>query len=217
MSIALVTSIYGDYDQLVDPPEQVGDVEYVAVVDRVHDGVERWRQVVEVRDHIHPRLAAKVAKCRPDHYTDADVTVWVDGSVRVKTAGFARWAASYVHDDEIAQFPHPDRHDVAAEANLSLQMPKYHGLPLRDQVAWYRAMGLPRPSGLWATGVIVRGQFDGFAEFGDGWLAEQMRWSWQDQISEPWILDLFGLSPAPLDGNLWRNEHVRFADHAHAL
>ena len=215
MTVALVTSIYGDYDTLVDPPEQEGVDEYIAVVDRHHDGCSRWTQLVEPRAHLHPRMAAKVAKCRPDLYTDADVTVWMDGGARLADEQSIKWAVG--HGGVIAQFRHPERDDVSAEADASYPLRKYEGQRVVEQAAHYKAAGLPDHWGLWACGLIVRHTQELGHRFGNYWLAEQLRWSWQDQISEPYLLWRNMLRPVPLDGSLWSNPCIRFTGHVSEL
>jgi len=215
VTVALVTSIFGDYDSLVDPPEQEGVDEYIAVVDRHHDGCSRWRQIVEPRPYLHPRMAAKVAKCRPDLYTDADVTVWIDGGARLLHEGAIAWAVG--HGGIIAQFVHPERDDISAEADTSFPLRKYEGQQIIEQAAHYKKQGLPDHWGLWACGFIVRHTKSLGHRLGNYWLAEQLRWSWQDQISEPYLLWRNMLRPVPLDGSLWSNPHVRFTGHATEL
>jgi TOD1/MUCI70, glycosyltransferase-like domain len=214
MSVALVTSIYGDYDELVDPPKQIGVDEYVAIVDREYPSSSLWRQVIEPRPHMHPRLAAKVAKCLPWRYTDADVSVWVDGGARLKHEGVAEWAAEFA---PFAQFEHPERDDVTAEAEVSAGIEKYQHQPVLAQVAHYREQGMPQGFGLWATGMIVRerpSQARGRqVSFGRDWLTEQMVWSYQDQLSEPYLFWRAHFKPNVLDGNLWNNPHIAFTGH----
>jgi hypothetical protein len=211
VTIALVTSIYGNYDHLTDPPEQEGVIDYVAVVDEVKAGPSLWRQIVEPRPHMHPRLAAKVAKCCPLLYTDADYTVWVDGSARLKHKGVAKWAVDQLGLAHAAQFPHPDRIDIDPEAVVSMGMGKYNGQSCMDQAAYYKKQGLPQNFGLWATGFIARPRWAGMDR---RWLAEQIRWSYQDQISLPYVYWLTNGPPALLlEGNLWSNPHVYFDAH----
>jgi hypothetical protein len=212
VTIALVTSIYGNYDTLTDPPEQEGVTDYIAIVDQPHAGANGlWRQVVEPRPHMHPRLAAKVAKCCPGLYTDTDHTVWIDGSARLKHGGVAKWAVDSLGTAHAAHFAHPDRDDIYPEAIVSMGMGKYQGQPIMAQVDHYRARGLPVSSGLWATGFIARPSWSGVNV---AWLSEQVRWSYQDQISLPYVYwQSFGW-PIVFDGNLWGNDHVYFEGHA---
>lgn len=215
MSVALITSIYGHYDRLTDPPEQEGVDEYIAVVDRPHEGSVMWRQIVEPRPHMHPRLAAKVAKCNPELYVDADYTVWVDGSARLKSTRVAQWAVAGLYAGTTAQFRHPERLDVSAEAAVSRGMEKYFDQPVEAQAAHYKKEGLPDNWGLWATGFIVRARGSRAAELGRRWLHEQIRWSYQDQVSQPYVLWANEFPPPDqLEGDLWGNPHVYFEGHA---
>lgn len=199
--IAVVSSVYGDYDTPVAPVQQDLVCDWILVTDREVD-CWPWKTIVEPRPQLHPRLAAKVAKCRPDHYTDADVTVWVDGHVRITHPGFVRWAISPLEHYEIAQLRHPQRQRIADEAALSASLAKYEGLPVLEQVASYLERGYPDGWGLWATGLIARCNTARTRTFGDAWLAEQVRWTYQDQLSEAPVLWEQVLRPATLDGPL---------------
>jgi hypothetical protein len=217
MSIALITSIYGNHDWLVDPPEQDGVTEYIAVVDQPQSGsCGMWTQIVEPRPHLHPRMAAKVAKCRPDLYASADYSLWIDGSARLKHKGVAEWAVGHLTPGALsAQFPHPERIDIEPEAYVSQGMSKYDGQAMLEQVAHYRKEGLPLNYGLWATGFIARSnRTTSLSMWGRAWLEQQTRWTYQDQLSLPYVMWRHSATPAEfLEGNLWSNPHVHFEGH----
>lgn len=207
-SVAVVTSVYGDYDPIVPHNGQNIAVEWICVTDANTHVPQPWTKIVEPRPHLHPRMAAKVARCRPDFYTDADYTIWLDAAGRLAHPDAAQRLVCALDGSDIAQFTHPERSDIVAEAEVSEGMRKYHGQSMRAQVDHYRYRGLG--SGLWATGCIVRRTTPTVQAFGDSWLVEMMRWSWQDQLSEPYALQLHDLVPVPLPGNLWSNPLVSF-------
>lgn len=213
MRVAIVSSVYGGYDQPVPVPEQDIDCERVLVTDRPLTGDWPGRVVVEPRPQIHPRLAAKVAKCRPDLYADADAYVWVDASFEITSPGFAAWAVSHLGQGPIAQIVHPARTSIRDEAEVSAGMTKYAGLPVREQAAHYIAGGYPDGWGLWATGFIVYRREQAIRDFGDAWLREQLRWTYQDQISEAPVLHSLGLKPVPVGGSLYRSQHFVIRNH----
>lgn len=154
-------------------------------------------------------MASKVARCRPDLYSDAEITIWLDASARLNPDSVEQLVEA-LGDSDIAQFIHPDRSDIGPEADFSLKMRKYHGHPLDAQVAHYRSAGFPVDFGLWACGCIVRRNTAQMRDFGNAWLLEMMRWSWQDQISEPFVLWSMGIRPTTLPGDLWSNPIVGF-------
>lgn len=218
--VAVISSVFGAYDQIAAPAPQTIEADWVLVADRppVIDTAHPWpwQVVTEPRPGVHPRLAAKVAKCRPDWYADADVYVWIDASFQIASPDFLAWCLRKLDGAPLAQIPHPVRRCISEEALASAGMAKYTGLPLLEQVAHYRKDGHPADWGLWATGLIVYRR-ETCARLGDPWLAEQLRWSYQDQLSEPPLLRHLDLRPAALDGALWDHPHFRIRAHASDL
>jgi len=203
--VAIVTAIYDGYDELKPLLPQTGvDVEWVCV----HDGAppdavaaQGWTLVYEPRPGVHPNRAAKHPKYEPWKYTDAAVSLWVDASFRIVSDRFAVEATAALTDAEpIAQFQHPWRDCLFAEAEESAGLAKYQGEPVLEQAESYRRAGHPEHWGLWATGVIARRHTEAVRKMGWLWLAETYRWSFQDQISQPFALREKGLRPTAFPG-----------------
>lgn len=212
MSVAVISSIYGGYDAPKVQPEQSVEAEWILVTDREIDA-PGWKVVVEPRPHMHPCLAAKVAKCRPDLYApDVDTIVWVDGSLQflINSALATILESLYNGNNPIAQVKHPHRECIYDEAEFCVPIPKYAGQPMLQQVEHYRQHGHPSNWGLWATGIIVRSYLGhstraAHHRMGDAWLREQLRWTFQDQLSEAPLLREYMSAittlPMPLHGN----------------
>jgi TOD1/MUCI70, glycosyltransferase-like domain len=211
VTVVAITSLYGDLDVLNSPPPLDDVDDYIAVTDRDH-GPKLWRQVIDPRRHISNRLASKIPKCLPHLYTNADIVVWFDASATVR-GDAATWAASHLGASPVAQFVHPERDDIADEAKVSAGMRKYQGLMVEEQAAHYKSLGMPDSWGLWATGLMARRQGFWSEWFGEQWLREQTLWSYQDQVSEPYVLWRCGIRPAAFDGSLWHDPHVIFGGH----
>lgn len=211
--VAVVTSCYGDYDQLLPPPGQTVECEWVAVVDRRHADLDGWRQVVEPRDHLHPRMAAKVAKCRPDYYSAASVLIWLDAGALITSPEFVAMCLDALAGSDIAQWVHPDRVDIYDEAIVSATMAKYRGQPVVEQAEHYIATARYfRHSGLWATGCMAYTRW-ACQETGAPWLAQQNRWTYQDQISWPVVVRDQNVRVTRFPQSLWTNDWVRFRSH----
>jgi TOD1/MUCI70, glycosyltransferase-like domain len=203
---AVITAIYDGYDSLKPACPQDGlDVEWVLVTDEpgIPDGSLGWRVVHEPRPGLHPNRAAKAPKFRPWEYTDAPASIWVDGSIRVTSPAFAAEVLAYA--DPLAQFVHPSRDCIFDEARASMY-PKYAGEPVTEQAAHYREAGHPEHWGLWAGSVIARRHTPDVMRLGYAWSAEVARWSFQDQISEPFVLRTLGQRPASLPGGYQGNQ-----------
>jgi hypothetical protein len=201
---AILTAIYDSYDELKPTMPQRGvSVDWVLVTDdealKDVPTVRGWRVVYEPRPGVHPNRAAKHPKYEPWKYTDAGASVWVDASFRIVSENLAVEALSFA--DPIAQFAHPWRDCLYAEAKESAGLPKYAGEPVLPQAERYRESGHPEGWGLWATGFIARQHTDSVRVFGARWLEETYRWSFQDQISQSFALRETGLRPMALPGN----------------
>lgn len=212
--VAIITCITDGYEVLKPVLSQIGiDVEWICVTDGTPlPNAERahgWTMISEPRKHLHPNRAAKWPKCLPWQYTDAPASIWIDGSYRVTSPLFAVQALALA--DPIAQFVHPWRDCLYAEAKESARISKYDGEPVRDQADHYwNSIGFPANWGLWASGVIARQHTPEVRDFGRLWLSEIERWSFQDQVSEPFALGVSNLRPAALPGNHLTNPWLRY-------
>lgn len=208
MTVSVLTAIYAGYDTLKRPCAQHmprGAVEWLCVTDnealaRGDSDPMGWRICYEPRPGVHPNRAAKRPKMLPWQYAVGSLSIWIDASYEVTAASFAFDASTFAHFG-IAQFVHPWRDCIYEEAIASEGLPKYDGCDLLAQVDGYRALGHPHHWGLWETGCIVRDHHAlGIRDLGHAWLAECTRASFQDQLSEPFVLRCLGLRPAELPG-----------------
>lgn len=217
MKVTIISAIYDNYDVLKEPITQLGvDVNWVCVTDNPDlsgyfplNG-HTWEVVYEPSPGIHPNRAAKVPKCLPWRYTDADYSIWIDASYRVTSPRFALQLMEHLLIAPIAQFKHPWRNCAYDEAVESVRLKKYDGQPCLRQVERYREKGFPPGAGLWATGVIARQHTPEIRQFGIDWLYECTNWSFQDQLSHPFCLWENDLRPVPLPGNHLTNQWLSY-------
>jgi TOD1/MUCI70, glycosyltransferase-like domain len=236
------TAIFGGYDSLKEQPPQDTPCDFVCFTDDVELGAHSatWR-VVRLRPKRfrtptsaldHPRMQAKWFKLmshrvfpggrlalRYDFSPFArrrySTIIWIDGSIQIKTEAFVRELSGYLGLSGWALVPHPERDCIYDELVAAAPMAKYTGQPLEEQVAHYRAMGHPPHGGLWACGVIVRkGKSNQRLDtLNEAWWDENRHWSYQDQLSLPYLLRRFGMSVDRIPCNLWRNEWFNWVPH----
>jgi hypothetical protein len=132
-----------------------------------------------------PMLRAKYWKCHPNlACPDADVTLWIDGSIIVKD-NFATRCVEALNGDDIAFTPHPLRDCIYDELEASIPLPKYGAQTMIRQVQTYREMGHPEHWGLFASGIMARRNTPAVNRLNMRWWGENWFWSWQDQLSLP--------------------------------
>lgn len=223
--ISIISASYGGYDASWPAPTH-DEICTTLVTDSLDYGKEAmdagWQNVVYRKiTHAHPRLAAKVPKCDPLRFLldcPTETVVWLDAAALIKdTQAFIDAVSTVPRHEPMAQFVHPDRDDVEDEAAASVGMEKYADQQVSVQARLYKSRGLPSCWGLWATGMIVYhpDAFD-LEAFGNAWLAEQLAWTYQDQISEPYLLWKADYRPRPLPGHLRDNSYVDWMPHTRA-
>jgi hypothetical protein len=178
--VALISALYGDYDNLKDPVPQNGDVEYICLTDNPDLCSDVWRMIYWPKPHMPAFLAAKSPKMLPAYYTTARASVWVDMSVQVLSPDFAVEAAECARDG-FATWPHPWNPDLCAESAESLRQRRYQGQHLAQQVTRMFANGLPKDTPVRHTAVVARAHNEVTEQVGFRWDAEY-EWSMADQI-----------------------------------
>jgi len=194
--VAIVSACFGGFD--VPPPFQCKqdiDVEWYYFTDARSVQAKPWHVThVDLRGN-EPRLTAKAYKMVAP--VETRYVIWIDANMEITSPYFARNALASIHDG-VAVFRHPRRDCIYDEARASLgaesQGGKYAGLPLIEQVNAYRAEGYPEHHGLYACGVVAW-DMDRARALGEAWLAEQERWSIQDQLSFPVVCWRMGIEP----------------------
>lgn len=211
--VAIMTAITDGYDILKPVLPQTGlDVEWICFTDGEPvpdaDAAAGWTMLCQPRHGRHANREAKRPKLHPWEFTSAPTSIWIDASFRVVSDRFAVEALAYA--DPIAQFVHPWRDCLYVEADVSVPLPKYAGEPIRVQADHYRQTGHPEHWGLWAAGVIARQHTSTVRALGDAWAREVNRWSFQDQVSEPFALREVGLRPVALPGTHFVNPWLSY-------
>jgi alkaline ceramidase TOD1/glycosyltransferase MUCI70-like protein len=214
--VAIVSSVYGQYDRLRPVFDQTGlSVEWVLVTDKAPSDSLGWRVVIEERPGVHPNRAAKKAKFLPWTYTEAYASIWIDGSFQVISPNFAREAIGYAKP--IAQFKHPWRDCLYQEAICTVAINRYapQQALIEEQSKFYRENGHPEHWGLWATGVIARYHTPSVRALGYSWMSDVNEWSFQDQVSQPYSLRQARLYPECFPGDYFSSPWIRYMGHKH--
>jgi hypothetical protein len=137
----------------------------------------------------------------------ADLSIGVDGSMRIKCPTFVKDMRSNLANGDWAMFIHPDRDCIYDEADLSATLFKYQGLPIFPQVDAYRST-VPPHCGLYACATITRREplAERLGQVHDLWWEENLKWTYQDQLSLPYVLRKVGkCEPQHILGDLRRN------------
>jgi hypothetical protein len=227
------TAIFGDYDALKQPAPQDDPCDFICFTDnRMPPRVGVWRVVhIKRASGTHPRMQAKRFKLLSHEVFPngrlawrfaplwrrprIDLSIWVDASLRIKNPTFVADMRELVADGDWAMFAHQWRDCIYDEADASLILEKYRGLPIAQQVESYKSI-VPPHGGLYACGVIVRREPAGqrMADVNARWWRENLRWTYQDQLSLPYVLRTGETcQPRIIPGDILSNRWLDFIPH----
>ena len=232
MHACIYTAIYGGYDTLREQMAQTIPTDFICFTDSPDVSPAKPWSVVSNHDrpNLHPRMRAKYFKILshivfPDGAVDRslvpsdfpartyDYLIWIDGSIQLVRPDFVEMIVSHMPEGGWTMLKHPQRDCIYDEAAESLRYypNKYGHLPIIEQVESYRAEGYPEHNGLMACTVIGRTSKDrSLDRVNDMWWHENLRWSYQDQLSLPYVLWKLNMTYAPIDLVLGQNEYFRW-------
>jgi hypothetical protein len=210
--VIVTTAIYGGYDDLKPHPNHPKVDEWVCYTDdeSLLDNPKSWRVVHVPGAFAHPRLNAKWWKCHPRPYADS---LWIDGSVEIRSADFIDEVVACLDVAPMTMWVHPWRDCIYDEVGASAPMVKYHGLKMVEQVTHYRSTGWPEHAGLWASTVIGWRPEPHVRAMAAAWFAHNEAFTYQDQLSLPYLLNRYGIAPAPLPGKFVDRRWVTWHGH----
>jgi len=224
MKVVVYTALFGDIDRLWSPCSLVMDgCEHVCFSDRPRRQVGLWagrgRLQSGTKDMNAPpfwdvrivpkgkldgRCAARYYKtCSHICLPDADVTVWVDGNLRLLISP-KKAARQWLRGGHLAAFKHPIRKCLYAEARTCMRTPRgrEYGKDIVRQVAAYRKQGMPENWGLAETRCVVRVNSEKASKMNEAWWAEIQEYSPRDQISLPYVCWKQGLRWSIIPGRI---------------
>jgi hypothetical protein len=92
-------------------------------------------------------------------------------------------------------------------------MAKYQQMPVLEQVEHYRRLGFTDRR-LYACGILARDNASNrLRRLPRDWMGEDIRWTYQDQLSLPFLLCKHRVRPATIPFNLWPNHLFSFEGH----
>jgi hypothetical protein len=196
--IALVTAVAGNYDH-VGHHVYNDKVDYFFYKDHLAQlPIDAFWNIRELPDSsLDPRRKSKIPKIHPHYFAELrkyNYLIWIDGSMQIISESFVDEILSYLNNG-IVLSPHFDGRNCGY-GEATIRPPKYANEPLDEQVAYYYYSGFPEGYGLYEAGVQARDMtISKIADLGELWLAQNLIWSYQDQVSLGYSLWKTGVVP----------------------
>lgn len=200
------TVVTDGFDEILPPVHEEAELDYVAFSDAESPLPAPWQYRPLASRQRNPRMTARWHKLHPHLlFPDHDQDLYVDANILI-TGQLGGLYDEALRDAPLAMFRHPSRNCTYEEAEVVKRV-RYDDAAIVDaQMAFYRARGLPRQSGLYQGSVQFRRHRDpkliGLLE---DWWHQLKLFSHRDQLSLSFMLRRHGLPVSILPGNIRDN------------
>jgi hypothetical protein len=203
MKIEVITSITGSKDWLRDD-QQVGTATWTAFMDTPQT-TKVWNIKPAYNKFIDPRRNSRIHKLMIHKYSDADVTIWIDGNTRLNKTP-EEIVEKYLQDYDMVMLPHGARDCIYDEAMVCAQLGLDDPEIIIEQAKHYEDDGFAKHKGLCSGYFIIRRNNEKTRNFNEYWWADYCRFSRRDQIALMPALDraMVNINVPPLQ---WKNKN----------
>jgi len=187
----VVTSVITDFEHQGNQIFQDG-VDYIYFTDGASLPLQdRWKiEYVPETPRLDPRRMSKLPKHYPEFFDvlrSYRYMIWIDGDMQIISSDFVPEIMSYMKNGLVLS-PHFDNRNCAY-GEATIRPPKYALEPLDEQVSYYKSIGFPVDNGLYETGVMARDLSNPkVREVCMAWYLQNLVFSYQDQVSLPYVL-----------------------------
>jgi hypothetical protein len=238
---AIITSIYGDYDNIKEHDIQNKDlVDWYCFTDNKNMKSNTWN-IINTPYHLHDKdtslfskyknyyknvnkiqdsktynmMCAKYYKIK-SHNIDIlqpyDYFIWIDGSILLQPH-FIENMISNCNNYELINFKHSVRDNIKDEYKLSITIPKYKKQDLKTQYYTYLNSGFTDKIGLFENTIFARRNNEKINNIFDKWWIHNLKYSYQDQISYPFVLWQSNFIPdGIIKSNVFNNTDYSYVD-----
>lgn len=189
--IEVITSIVGGKDTLRN--DQIkGNAKFICYTDDMSLKSDVWEIRKAYDGFKDPRRNSRVHKIMPHKYSDADITIWIDGNISLVISP-EEIVDKCLGDYDMVMFKHGSRnciYDEALEcAKLRLDDPE----KIIEQAKFYEDHEYAKKKGLLSGFFIMRRNNQKTRDFNEAWFADYCRFSRRDQISLMPAIDKVGV------------------------
>ena len=179
--IEVITSITCGKDKLRDDQNK-GSATFTAYLD-VPQKSKTWNIKKAYDRFKDDRRNSRVPKILIHKYSDADVTIWMDGRIRLLKSP-EELVKEYLGDDyDMAIYGHITRDCLYDEAMICAKYNLDDPEVIIEQAKYYEDREFAKHKGLCEGGFIIRRNNERTQAFNEAWWADYCRFSRRDQLS----------------------------------
>jgi O-antigen biosynthesis protein len=173
-------------------------------------------------------MSAKYYKTQAHHIDilqSYEYYIWIDGNISLRD-NFVDHLIQLFESNPTAELfvykhrekdGYPDRTSITEEVSFCKDWDKYNTQDLDGQLQAYKTNGFQDDMGLFQLGVFYRRNNQSINNVYDLWWEHNLKYSYQDQVSFPYVLWKSKKMPDfTIDKSIWNNEEFYVTEHYNA-
>jgi hypothetical protein len=220
MKIEVITSITNGKDKLRED-QVTGDAKFICYSDDPNLKSDVWEIRPAYDKFKDPRRNSRIHKILIHKYSEADITIWVDGTMRFVIPP-EEVVEKYLEGYDMFMFKHGARDCIYDEAMEVAKLGLDDVELIIEQAKWYEDHDFPKHRGLLSGFFIVRRNNQKTKDLNEAWWADYTRFCRRDQISFMPAVDKSGvrINAVPekwvqFDGHATMGGVVQIVHHLH--
>lgn len=159
-----------------------------------------------------PVLNAKIYKILSHQFLDTDISIWVDGNIKLLIPE-KRLVKEWLGDADMAVWKHFDRDDVYEEGMAAIGLGGEQVPYIEKHLEYYEEIDFPHHTGLAECNVLIRRHNQAIKNFNNAWWGEICRHSNRDQLSFPKVLLEYPIKVNFIEGNARDHNWFEYTPH----
>lgn len=190
-TVEVITSITGGKDAVRDD-QVVGNAKWICYTDKPTES-KVWEMRPAYDKFKDPRRNSRIHKIMIHKYSTADITIWIDGNIKLLKSPEEIIAQHLGEYDDMVQFIHGSRDCIYDEAMTVAKLKLDDVETIIEQAKHYEDIGYGKGKGLNSGYFIIRRNNRRTHALNEAWWADYCRYSRRDQISLMPAIDKIGL------------------------
>jgi hypothetical protein len=187
--LVIYTALFGDYDELIDPPEKFENCDFVCFTDQKDLKSDVWEIRLVAECDLASNMMNRKYKINPHLFlADYCVSLYIDANIRLLSSPF-NLVSKCVLESNLSAPLHPLRTCLYEEGVACLSLNKAPKERVLSQLESYQYEGFPRNYGLAEMNIIIRKHLhDDVVRLMESWWTEINTQSQRDQLSFMYVV-----------------------------
>ena len=213
--IVVYTAIFGDKDDLKEPPMKLEGCDLVCFTDNQYLKSKAFDIRVYPSINSDPVRCARMFKVLPHwFFTGYEYSLWIDACVLFKRGDIQELINHYLREYNMAIFAHSCRDCIYDEADVCITAHKDNPEIIRQQVEQYREEGYPPHNRLVESTIILRKHLSAdVIRIDEDWWSQIVKSSRRDQLSFNYVAWKNNFRWATIEGTVYNNDYFSVGAH----